>query len=128
MRDRRLRWHQVETEHCTVAYPEGLAVLARRAAFLCERSRAQLAEVLDHLPEDRIYSVLTDDSDAANGSATVLPYNAVRLFVQFRILWMLVTGLYASGRVMIWSFCLIFILIFAFAVIGVEFLAPPQHN
>ena len=82
VQDRRLQWRQVETARCTVAFPQRLHALARRAAHLCERSQQRLAPVLDHRLSRRIYMVLTDDSDSANGSANAIPYNTVRLFVQ----------------------------------------------
>merc|ERR1719262_925827 len=45
---------------------------------------------------------------------------AMRLVVQFRDLWILVRGLLSSGLIMMWSIKLIFVLIFVFAVIGIE--------
>ncbi|MBO6937082.1 MAG: PD40 domain-containing protein [Deltaproteobacteria bacterium] len=82
VQDRRVDWLEIESEHCRVAYPEPLGVLARRAAFLCDRSFERLADLLEHEPEGRVEVVLTDDSDSANGSASSLPFNFMRLFAQ----------------------------------------------
>ena len=48
---------------------------------------------------------------------------SARLVGQLRILRILISGLYASAKVMCWSFVLIFIVIFAFAVRGAELIA-----
>ncbi len=83
VRDRGLRWHQIESEHFTLAYHEPLGVLARHALARCERAHAIVSEILDHDLEGRrgrVYVVLTDGTDSANGSATSLPYNTMRLF------------------------------------------------
>ena len=80
VRDRRLRWRTIDTEHFGIHYPEGLGMLARRVAFVSERAHARLTEVFEHEVQERIEVVLTDDTDSANGSATVLPYANVRLF------------------------------------------------
>eukprot|EP00931_Biecheleriopsis_adriatica_P007427 TRINITY_DN10870_c1_g1_i3.p1 TRINITY_DN10870_c1_g1~~TRINITY_DN10870_c1_g1_i3.p1 ORF type:complete len:650 (+),score=108.41 TRINITY_DN10870_c1_g1_i3:128-2077(+) len=45
---------------------------------------------------------------------------AVRLMVQFRVLWQLVQGLLHSVGTLLWTFLLVMILIYAFAIIGVE--------
>lgn len=82
VQDRRIEWLQIESEHCRVSYPEPLGLLARRAAYLCDRSFDRLTTLLDHEPEDRVEVVLTDDSDSANGSASSLPFNFMRLFAQ----------------------------------------------
>lgn len=81
VRDRRLRWHSIQTDHFEIAYPEPLGVLARRTAAVCERAHARLTTILGH-PGDgpRTQVILTDETDSANGSATSLPYNQMRLF------------------------------------------------
>ena len=82
VQDRRVDWHQIESEHCRVAYPVPLGVLARRTATLCDRSFEQLAAIFESEPEQIVEVVLTDDSDSANGSASALPYDFMRLFAQ----------------------------------------------
>ncbi len=80
VRDRRLRWRTIETEHFAVHYPQPLGMLARRVADVAERAHARLVTVFDHAPRERVEMVLTDDTDSANGSATPLPFANIRLF------------------------------------------------
>jgi hypothetical protein len=75
------RWRTVQSEHFEVNYPEPLALVARRVLAVAERSNARLGLLLGHQPKKRVQIVLTDENDAANGSATVLHYNAIRLYV-----------------------------------------------
>lgn len=74
-----LDWRSVETPHFTVHYHEPLGLVARRVAAVAERAYANLSPLLDHAPS-RTYIVLSDNSDSANGSATAIPYNTMRLF------------------------------------------------
>jgi Tol biopolymer transport system component len=48
---------------------------------IAERSNANMAPILGHQPKKRVQIVLTDEVDAANGNATPLHYNVIRLFV-----------------------------------------------
>ena len=75
-----LSWRTIETDHFRVHFPDGLARLARRAAAAAERAHAVLVPAFAHDPAGRTEIVLSDDSDDANGSATPLPYNTIRLF------------------------------------------------
>ena len=81
LRDRRVRWLSVQSEHFEVHYPEPLGVVARHALDACERSHARLSRILDHDVDSRVQVVLRDDTDGANGSATAVPYNQMDLFV-----------------------------------------------
>jgi hypothetical protein len=80
VRDPALRWRTVRTPHFDVHYHAPLALVARRVAAIAERAHAPLARVLGHNPRRRTQVVLTDVSDGANGSATALPFNTIRLF------------------------------------------------
>jgi hypothetical protein len=75
------RWRTVRSEHFEVNYPEPLALVARRVLAIAERSTARLAPLLGHQPDKRVQIILTDEVDAANGSATPLRYNTIRLYV-----------------------------------------------
>ncbi|HET7754422.1 MAG TPA: BamA/TamA family outer membrane protein [Anaeromyxobacteraceae bacterium] len=77
--DPALRWRTVETPHFRVHFHEGLEDLARRAAMECESARARIAPVLG-VVEGITDVVLSDETDDANGFATVVPYRAMHLF------------------------------------------------
>lgn len=80
LRDLKRSWHTVETEHFAVHYHEPLSLLARRVAAILEEVHERLAPILKHEPKGRVQIVLTDGSESANGSATPIYYNIVRLF------------------------------------------------
>lgn len=82
VRDPTLVWHTLRTPHFDVHYHEPLGYVARRAAAVAERAHQALSSILGHVPEQRVQIVITDDSDAANGSATALPYNHIHLFAE----------------------------------------------
>lgn len=78
--DPRLDWRTLRTQHFAVHYPEPLGKLAQHVARSAERAHKLLAPSLRHRPDRRTEVVLSDISDSANGSASVIPYNAIRLF------------------------------------------------
>eukprot|EP00434_Breviolum_minutum_P035935 symbB.v1.2.031823.t1/scaffold3737.1/size52626/3 len=45
---------------------------------------------------------------------------AVRLMVQFRVLWQLVQGLLHSVSTLLWTFLMVMILVYGFAIVGIE--------
>ena len=63
VRDRRVDWHTVRTEHFEVHYPEPLGVVARRAAATAEEAHRRLSTILAHDVDRRVQVVLTDDSE-----------------------------------------------------------------
>jgi Tol biopolymer transport system component len=74
------RWRTIRSEHFAVHYPERLALLARRVLAVAERAQGRLEPVFLDVPKRRVQIVLTDETDSANGSATAVPYNTMRLF------------------------------------------------
>lgn len=68
--DPRLEWQTVQTPHFLVHYHDGLGELAQRAARALEAAHARLVPRLGAPPEGRLHVVLSDETDAANGSAT----------------------------------------------------------
>src|SRR5690606_33023724 len=70
----------IDTPHFTIHYHVPLGVLARRVAVVAERAHQTLADVMGYTAQRRTHIVLSDESDSANGSATALPYNVIRLF------------------------------------------------
>ena len=75
--DPALPWNTFETPHFEIHYHAGTRDLAVRVAHIAEAALERVAEALEHLPWGRIQLVLTDHSDSANGSASVLPYNLI---------------------------------------------------
>jgi len=76
-----LDWYTLETPRFRVHYHSGLARTAQRVADLAEAIHARLSPQLEWVPAELTQIVITDTSDSANGSATALPYNAIRLFI-----------------------------------------------
>lgn len=79
--DPNLDWQTIHTEHFRVHYPRGLEPVAERVARLNESVHERLIGPLGYAPDSITEMVITDNTDSANGSASALPYNNVRLFV-----------------------------------------------
>ncbi|MEZ4294119.1 MAG: BamA/TamA family outer membrane protein [Polyangiaceae bacterium] len=79
--DPELAWYTLQTDHFNIHYPTGLEPIARRIAQVAEAAQTELQGPLGHTPDSRTEILVTDTSESANGSATALPYNAIRLFV-----------------------------------------------
>jgi hypothetical protein len=71
----------IETPHFRVHYARNLEAVAERVADTLEDVHGRLTPSLGHVPRDVTHVMLSDSSESANGSATALPYNTVRLFV-----------------------------------------------
>ena len=76
-----LAWWTIETAHFRVTYPRTIEPVAERVAALAETVHGRLRDALAYTPRSRTEIVLSDDSDSANGSATALPYDTIRLYV-----------------------------------------------
>ncbi|HEX5060726.1 MAG TPA: hypothetical protein VFV99_15260, partial [Kofleriaceae bacterium] len=74
-------YRTVETEHFIVHYWVPLDDVARRIGVVAERAHRVLSPALDHAPAGKTLIYLTDDTDSANGFASVLPRNAIQLYV-----------------------------------------------
>lgn len=79
--DPNLDWQTIHTQHFRVHYPRTLEVVAERVARLNESIHERLIGPMGYAPDSITEVVLTDNTDSANGSASALPYNNVRLFV-----------------------------------------------
>jgi hypothetical protein len=79
--DPRLLWKSIETPHFRITYYSTEDEVAQHVATLAESIHERLAPAVGWTPSTPTEIVLTDQSDSANGSATALPYNAIRLFV-----------------------------------------------
>lgn len=73
-------WKTLETEHFVIHYYEPLLDVARRVAAAAERSHTVLVPIFDHAPDGKTQVVITDDTDGANGFASVVPRNHIGLF------------------------------------------------
>lgn len=69
----------IETEHFSIHFHQGLDEIAAKAAFFAERAHAKITKELGWEPEEKTQLVLIDDSDFANGDATVVPYNIINI-------------------------------------------------
>jgi hypothetical protein len=78
--DPRLEWYTLETPHFRVTFHGGLEPLAQRVGAMAEHAYVALGKHLDQQPTEVVEIALTDESDFANGSATAVPYDAVRLY------------------------------------------------
>jgi Tol biopolymer transport system component len=78
--DPAFRWHTLTTPHFEIHFHQGEEALAQRVALVAERAHLRLVPLLGHEPTVRTQVVLSDDVDDANGSATPLPRNIIRLY------------------------------------------------
>jgi hypothetical protein len=78
--DPTLIYRTLETDHFVVHYYAPMDDVARRVAVVAERAHRTLAPALDHVPAEKTIIVLVDDTDSANGFASVLPRNAIQLY------------------------------------------------
>lgn len=73
-------YYTLETTHFRIHYPRTLEPLAEDVADMVEDVHDRLVPALGYKPRDVTHVLLTDGTESANGSAGVLPFNAVRLF------------------------------------------------
>jgi len=78
--DPAFHWRTIETPRFRVHYHQGEEELAQEVVRQAERAHAILSPLLRYAPRQRTEVVLSDDTDDANGSATPLPYNTIRLY------------------------------------------------
>ncbi len=76
-----LQWYTVVTPHFRVTYHSGLARVAQHVASVSEGMYGTMVEHVGHRSTELTEILLTDFSESANGSATALPYNTMRLLV-----------------------------------------------
>jgi len=78
--DPELDYWTLETSHFRVTYPAALEPVARRVAALAEGIHERISPALGYRAKTFTEIAITDDTDSANGSATALPYNTIRLY------------------------------------------------
>jgi hypothetical protein len=78
-------WRTIETPHFYVHYYRNMRhseqEVAQKVARAAEAAHAVLAPALRHVPSAKTHIVVTDDTDGANGSAQIVPFNIIRLFI-----------------------------------------------
>jgi hypothetical protein len=79
--DPKLAWRSFETAHFRVTYYSTEDEVAERIGDLAEDIYKRLVPAIGWPPSERTEILLTDQTDSANGSATALPFDAVRLNV-----------------------------------------------
>ncbi|MDO8462599.1 MAG: hypothetical protein Q7S98_07085 [Deltaproteobacteria bacterium] len=75
------RWSTIKTDHFKLHFYEGEEKVAQKAAGYLEEAYQKLGEKFGLWLRGRIQVVVMDNNDAANGFATVLPYNEILLRV-----------------------------------------------
>ncbi len=78
--DPSLAWRTKESAHFRVHFYSGEEAIAERVMRVAEQVHAELVPVLASCPGHPVDIVISDDSDAANGSATAFPYDVIRLY------------------------------------------------
>ncbi|HEV3189382.1 MAG TPA: hypothetical protein VGY54_02735 [Polyangiaceae bacterium] len=81
LNDPRLLWKSIQTAHFRITYYSTEDEVAAHVAALAEAIYQRLVPAVGWSPADITDILLTDQTDSANGSATAIPYNAVRLYV-----------------------------------------------
>lgn len=79
--DPRLQWQTLETPHFHIHFYQDMEPVARRVGDIAEGVYQRLSGPMGWSPRQRTEVVLSDVTDDANGSATAIPFNTVRLFL-----------------------------------------------
>jgi len=74
-------WMTLTSTNFLIHYHQGEEELAQRAVVIAEEVHARLVPRMKSRPHDRTNIVLVDAMDDANGSATPLPYNLIKLYI-----------------------------------------------
>ncbi len=69
----------IVTPHFIVHFHQGEERLAARMAWIAERVHDAVSRSTTHTPRRRTHIVLVDQNDYANGSATVVPWDAIQI-------------------------------------------------
>ncbi|NRA35793.1 MAG: PD40 domain-containing protein [Polyangiaceae bacterium] len=76
-----LQWRTVRSPHFRVHFSVGLEAIAQQVAVVAEDAQLRLTQRLKWTPSSPTHILIIDPSDAANGSATSVPYAQVKLRV-----------------------------------------------
>jgi len=76
-----LRWRTLTTEHFHIHFHQGVEQVADEFAGMVESVYDTMTEEMQWEPRRRTEVVLIDRTDAANGYARTVPYNAITIYV-----------------------------------------------
>lgn len=79
--DPSLNWQTLYTDHFEIHFHDGEESLAQEVASISESVHTKLTKKFNWTPDERTQVILTDRFDYANGSATPMPRNEMRLLV-----------------------------------------------
>lgn len=81
MYDPGAKWKIIRTGHFKINYPEKIEPIAQKAARILEEVYPEITAKWEWKPWGPTEVILTDDTDVANGMASVLPYNWMAIYV-----------------------------------------------
>jgi hypothetical protein len=76
-----LEWRTLRTEHFEIHFHQGCEQVADELSQAAEDIFDTMTEEIRWVPRRRTQVVLVDRTDSANGFASVIPYNAITLYV-----------------------------------------------
>ncbi|MCB9677868.1 MAG: PD40 domain-containing protein [Alphaproteobacteria bacterium] len=79
--DPQMTWRTIRTDHFNITFHQGIETVADEFATEVEGIYDTMSEEMQWKPRRRTEVVLVDRTDAANGYASVVPYNAIVIFV-----------------------------------------------
>ena len=74
------RWRTTETAHFRIHFHQGIERIAAEVARAAEHAHETLVPIIGHSPRAKTEVVVADLVDDANGSATPLPFNTIRIY------------------------------------------------
>ncbi len=78
--DPALNWRTISTPHFRIHFPESIRPGGTALARIAEEVYPVVTGAFGHEPDDITDVILVDNTDAANGMATAVPYNWIKLF------------------------------------------------
>src|SRR5262249_12231523 len=79
--DPEVKFYTLTTPNFLVMYPEGYEHIALRAGHIAENTLPYLAESYHWRPAGRPAIIINDQTDFANGSASIIPSKVVTIYV-----------------------------------------------
>jgi len=79
--DPKLKWKTIETPHFYIHFHQGEYELAQLTANLGEEVHKKLCSFFQYQPKGKTHIILVDNTDIANGIATVFPEKYIIIFV-----------------------------------------------